>query len=171
MFNKQYIREAGKPDTITDVLNIEAGNYTLIIYSGDESGNNRVTSARISIDGKDILTPNDFKKDTYVLKKDIAVSTGSSLTVTLNGAPGSYLSVYLIKNQTETPPPELVQFKILKPNNNSNISNGKVELEWTDAPETAKYSIWMAKKPPMKQIWILNMIRYLKVSLAITDMR
>ena len=96
VYNKKYIREVGKPDTIIDALNFEAGSYTLIVYSGDEGGKDRVTSARISIGGKDVYSPSDFKKDTYILTKDVSIVNGSTITVTLNGSPGSYLSVYII---------------------------------------------------------------------------
>src|SRR5262249_41838438 len=67
----------------------------LIINGGSPDGNpsipNAVSSASVSIDGRQVAGPSDFSKTTATIQKSLTLSPGRhSLDVDLNGAPDSF---------------------------------------------------------------------------------
>ena len=64
---KIYIRETQKPQVVTDTFNVAdpSGTFTLIVMNG-RNGQNRVSSAIIRINGKQILGPSDFNQQVDV---------------------------------------------------------------------------------------------------------
>jgi len=52
---KQYVRTTGKPNVYKDTFLAKPGKGWLYILNGDEDGENRVSSAIITLNGKDIF--------------------------------------------------------------------------------------------------------------------
>jgi RHS repeat-associated protein len=126
---KQYVSEKGKPQTTTDTFTAYAGAGKIIVVNGeghqhhqgrdedrdqrdrdedaehggwDEDANHRVSSAIITLNGKEVLGPRDFKRHRSHLEADVDLLVNNTLSVKLLGRPGSYLTITVI--QAVTPP-------------------------------------------------------------------
>jgi len=88
--------------------------YTLLVTSGDEQGQHSVTSAFVNINGHDWVRPNDFSGAVDIRKPSgqrlsqgpqtrefqksgLLLQTHNSLRLTLNGAPGSTLTLKIVE--------------------------------------------------------------------------
>ncbi len=63
-----------------------------------------MTSAIVWLNGKEIFSPNDFKKSRYFLKKDIDLLAKNTLKVELRSKPGTYLIIKIAPITTNRPP-------------------------------------------------------------------
>jgi len=92
---KQYNRTTGKPNAYTDTFTASGsiGGGKLIVENGDTSGNNRVSSAVISLNGKEIFGPSAFNQNVGHLEAPINLLDTNTLTVELRSKPGSYLTI------------------------------------------------------------------------------
>ncbi len=72
VFSKTYIRETGKPYVVTDTFTVAdpTAKFTLIVMNG-KNGTNRVSSAIMTLNGKAVLSTNDFIKNVYHLEKEV----------------------------------------------------------------------------------------------------
>jgi len=69
---RQCMRTKGKTDFFSDSFAAVTGRGTLIVKSGHEDGKHRAGSARVSLNGKHIFGPKEFKtKKKYKKKKDL----------------------------------------------------------------------------------------------------
>jgi len=59
---KQYVREKGKPQTVTDTFAAYACPGQIIVENGDGDGDHRVSSAIIKLNGEVIFGPHDFNR-------------------------------------------------------------------------------------------------------------
>ncbi len=71
VFSKTYIRETGKPYVVTDTFTVAdpTAKFTLIVING-KNDIDRVSSAIIRINGKQVLGPSDFNQQVDVLRKN-----------------------------------------------------------------------------------------------------
>ena len=91
---KQYTRTTGNPNHFLDAFQAAAGSATIEIKNGSATGGNRVTSAVIYLNGRQIFSPSDFKQGVYDLKKPVVLNNGTNILETeLRSKPGSYLSI------------------------------------------------------------------------------
>jgi hypothetical protein len=91
---KQYTRTAGPTQTFTEVFPRCAGApCQLVVTNGNADGSNRISSASIFLNGKQILGPSDFKKQTGRIVVPVALEDSDQVKVVLNSAPGSYLTL------------------------------------------------------------------------------
>lgn len=93
----QYLRTTGKPNLYTDTFPGIDGQGKLILKNGDTNGNDRVSSALITINGKQILGPNNFSKKVSNIQFPINLSEDNSISVELRSNPGSYLTIQIIE--------------------------------------------------------------------------
>ncbi|MBS3906372.1 MAG: M23 family metallopeptidase [Syntrophaceae bacterium] len=87
----QYSRSTGKPNVYSGTFPGIAGQGKLIIKNGDTSGNNRVSSALIFVNGNQILGPNSFNQQIYNIEVPLSIAQNNSISVELRSKPGSYL--------------------------------------------------------------------------------
>lgn len=91
---KQYTRTTGNPNHFLDAFQAAAGSATIEIRNGSATGGDRVTSAVIYLNGRQIFSPSDFKQSAYNLKKPVVLNNGTNILETeLRSKPGSYLSI------------------------------------------------------------------------------
>ncbi|MBN2569529.1 MAG: hypothetical protein JXB42_08895 [Deltaproteobacteria bacterium] len=103
---KQFLRTKGKPNIYTETFSASPAlpaQGTLAILNGDEDSGNRVSSALISVNGKKIFGPGDFKKQVYRLEAPVTLAEDNSIDVELRSKPGSYLAL-AITREVEDPP-------------------------------------------------------------------
>lgn len=89
----QYLRTTGKPNVYSDTFPGIPGQGKLIIKNGDANGNNRVSSALISVNGQQILSPNDFNQQVYNIEVPVNLVENNSILVQIQSKPGSYITV------------------------------------------------------------------------------
>ncbi len=105
---KVYLRTTGAPniytDIYTDAFDATAGKASLIIENGDAAGGNRVTSAVIYLNGKQIFGLSAFKQTVYKMERDVDLNNGTNiLQVELRSKPGSYLTIQ-VSGEVIAPP-------------------------------------------------------------------
>jgi hypothetical protein len=88
---------SGSPDLYTDpVAAASAGRYYLWVQNGDDHGG-RVTGGSITVNGTPVLGDAQLQGPRELFVKPITLQAGSnSLSVTLNGETGSFLTVLIL---------------------------------------------------------------------------
>lgn len=116
---ERFTRREGKPQVDRRTIDPAgfAGPYTLHVQNGNESGQFRVSSARIALGEVTVLSPDDFARGAGSNGKgrqyDVPVTLPASteLTVEFAGAPGSFLTIWIEGTQATLPPvPEVFDY-------------------------------------------------------------
>ncbi len=89
-----FTRNAGQPQVVTRNFSVQDPNqpYTLIIRSG-QNGEDRVSSAMISLNGAAVVVPSDFNKQTGLILKPVRLKQENTLSIKISGQPGTFLTV------------------------------------------------------------------------------
>jgi hypothetical protein len=75
------------------------GPYTLLVINGDRGGARRVSSARITLNGTDVVLPNQFNQQVETITVPIAALNATQNVITLQiGRPGGRMQL-LVKDQ------------------------------------------------------------------------
>lgn len=96
---KQYLRTSGAPNTYTDTVTVTVpvgAPFLLHIVNGNADGTNRVSSARVTLNGGDIAGPSDFSQTVAVIDRPVTLLATNILEVRLTSAPGSFLTISLL---------------------------------------------------------------------------
>lgn len=88
-----FVRESGKPveKVVTFTLARPVGEYTMVVQNGEKGA--RVTSAVIKVNGKIVLGSSDFSENMESTKVVFPLEKNNEISVTLNGKPGSKLTI------------------------------------------------------------------------------
>jgi hypothetical protein len=123
-------------------------NFVLMILNGDNK-KTRVSSAEIWIDGILIVGPSDFsKKISFITKPISGLTPESVLEVKLNGAPGSFIDLWIEGNLK----PDNVALN--KPTTSQSFQSGQESSKANDADGTNN-SFWSAN--PYSQWWKVDL--------------
>ena len=97
LFDQKYIRSAGAPDIYIDTFsNCETeARYKLVIINGDDTGDQRLSSATVWLNGTIVLSPNDFNQQIDKAEKMITLDRDNTLEVILASAPEGYLNILI----------------------------------------------------------------------------
>lgn len=90
-----FTRSAGKPvEQTRDFLSpVTDSKARLIISNGDTTGNHRVSSATVMLNGRQVAGPSDFNNKIARLEKVVSVALANTLSVQIAGTPGDFLSI------------------------------------------------------------------------------
>jgi len=91
-----YVRSASSSsDTFTDTFTAAGGGrYALWVQNGDDGGG-RVADGSITVNGTTVAGTADFTQDFF--RKHVILKTGNnSITVTISGDPGSFITVGIL---------------------------------------------------------------------------
>jgi hypothetical protein len=93
---KQYTRTTGKPQTVTDSFE-HCGTMPcqIVVVNGDGTAKNRISSATIGLNGKQVVSPNDFNQKVSQIVKPVTLADQNQLAVKLASKPGSFVTVGL----------------------------------------------------------------------------
>ncbi len=109
-----YQRDTAKPVVVDKNFSVtNAGSYILCIINGDAAGNNRISSAVISINGIEVVSPNEFNQQVGTITKPVTLNKDNLISVEVRSSPGSYITVTILG------PPKI---NITSPANGSTIS-------------------------------------------------
>jgi len=95
---KQYVRDKGKPQTVTDTFTSYVGPGKIIVENGDASGDHRVSSAVITLNGQEIFSPHDFNPHVGLLEAQVDLLEANTLAVEVRSKPGSFLTITVIQD-------------------------------------------------------------------------
>jgi len=98
-YESVFVRDTAAPQQITTTFTMEdvEGDFTLVVWNGDAAtGDDRVTSALISLNGVAVVTTNDFNKNVEVVEKLVTLAPSNELTVEVRGGPGTYITVAVV---------------------------------------------------------------------------
>lgn len=115
-----YVRETAAPTPVTASFTIldPTTNYTLRI---DNAG---VSSAVVTLNGVDVVSPNDFNSNVTVITKPVMLQVNNQLTVELRGSPGESFRLQIIG--VDNAPPTITAAVTPAPNaagwNNTNAT-------------------------------------------------
>jgi len=91
---KQYTRKAGPPQTFVETFARCGGApCRLVVVNGDASGANRISSASVFLNGKQVLGPSDFNQQVGRIVTPVALEDNDEIRVELRSAPGAFLTV------------------------------------------------------------------------------
>jgi len=122
----RYDRTTGSPNYYNDsfLINRPNGNYTLYVKNGDlisnSSSSNASVSSVVTLNGKTIFRPDDFKKEARLLRQNVSISSQNEMNVDMRGIPGSTINVWM---EDET-----ADIQILAPWEDA-VSNGLITLK------------------------------------------
>ncbi|HET7436557.1 MAG TPA: Ig-like domain-containing protein [Thermoanaerobaculia bacterium] len=135
---QKYVRTTGAKDEYTATVSVPAwivSPYRLIIDNGEPTGENRVSSAVVSINGNEVVDQNDFNQTAAGFSKSVTLTPQTTLNVVLASAPASFLTINLAgKNADKTAP----SFSIAAPANGSvtNHKQPRIVIRYADAKGT-----------------------------------
>jgi len=90
LFLSPFVRRTGQPETVAQSLFVPpvfSGPFVLKVINGERDGSRRVSSARIVLNGVEILSPNQFSQQVEFLTISINLQTENQIEVTLAGIP------------------------------------------------------------------------------------
>ncbi len=92
---KPYVRTKGPANVYADTFSATPGEEAMLyIENGTVDGQHRVSSARILVNGEEVLGPKAFSAGVYILQAPISLLSDNLLTVELKkGKQGSYLTI------------------------------------------------------------------------------
>jgi len=91
-----FLRNSGAPIVETDTIVVmNAGSYLLKIYNGGLTGNEykRVSSGVITLNGVEILSPNELNQNIDYIEKTVTLQLINELSVEVRSKPGSALII------------------------------------------------------------------------------
>ena len=91
----KYLRTTGQPNIYTGTFPAIMGKGKLILENGDATGKNRISSALIYVNGKQILGPNVFNQQVYNLEVPVTLTGNNLISVELRSKSGSYVTVQI----------------------------------------------------------------------------
>ncbi len=102
----QFERTAGPPDLFTETFTLPtniAPPFQLYIDHGLADGGKRVSRARLTLNGVEVVRPSEFSQQVAAIDKEVALQTGTNtLEVRLTSPPGSLLTVTITGTVTIT---------------------------------------------------------------------
>jgi len=89
-----YRRSKGSPMSETQKFAVQnpGGQYELTVTNGGDT-DKLVSSATIELNGATVASQKDFNQNTKVIKVPVTLKAANTITVTLNGAPGSLIAI------------------------------------------------------------------------------
>src|SRR3989442_254055 len=104
---KTYTRGTGDPVTVTDTFSVlnPSTQFTLHVVNGGPSNdkNELVSSSVITINGVQVLGPNNFNQNVSVVDVPVTLQSSNTISVQVRGKPGGAISVQVIGVDNDPP--------------------------------------------------------------------
>ncbi|MCK4881561.1 MAG: putative metal-binding motif-containing protein, partial [Candidatus Omnitrophica bacterium] len=133
VFQKTYVRDKGTPETVEDafgVLNVDS-DWILRVVNGslEDDEVEKVSSSTITLNGNDVLLPNQLNRNINLVESPISVSSLNTVETQLRSKLGGQLTVSII-GQDNNPP--AAQWSAPQANAVFNSSNVFAQLNLSD---------------------------------------
>jgi len=102
-----FTRDKGKPAAVQNAFTLSAaGTICLVVNNGDGTPDTRTASARLAIDGEEVIGPGQFSKTVQTIEERIYLEAGEhNLETLVTSKPGSFISVQILFSSGEIAPP------------------------------------------------------------------
>jgi len=91
-------RETPKTEQISFTISDATGPFLLRLINGTQEGNNRISSALIKLNGKEVFRPCEFNQNVAELIRQVTLLSGKNLLeVRLKSAPGSFITLEIFR--------------------------------------------------------------------------
>ncbi len=134
---KQYLRSSGAPNEYTDTVTVptSVGAPVLLhIVNGESNGQNRISSAWITVNNVQVAGPADFGQQVAIVDRTITLNPGSNtLKVKLASTPGASLTISVYGTKILPTPTTLTP----NPLNLTTGSSGTLTATIAPSPTTA----------------------------------
>ena len=107
---KQYLRTSGAPNEFSDAFALPAGigaPFQLQILNGAPNATNRISSARVTLNGTQIVGPSDFGQNVATITRTVTLGANNTLTSRLESTPGAYFQITLLGTRIKPRPTSL----------------------------------------------------------------
>ena len=101
--SQTYLRTTGNPNTFSDTFTAVDVTGFIIIRNGTMSGENRVTSATVTLNGVEVFTPDDFRLANYMIASQVELTDTNNIQVKLASNPDSFITIEVIHNSGYIP--------------------------------------------------------------------
>ncbi len=93
IYEFHFERTNGQPNEYIDTINGAIGDsIEIVLINGDEYGENRVSSAKISLNDIELFTPKNFNQNVDTLRKIVVLTNDyNELVVRVMGSPGGFI--------------------------------------------------------------------------------
>ncbi|MFO0699952.1 MAG: RHS repeat-associated core domain-containing protein [Nitrospira sp.] len=133
----QYVRTSGAPTQFTDTVTVPptvGPPFLLHVVNGQSNGQNRISSAWITVNTVQVAGPADFGQNVAIVDRTITLNPGTNqLTVKLASTPGAYLTIRVYGTKILPTPTALTP----NPLNLTVGSSGNLTATISPAPTTA----------------------------------
>ncbi|HEX8184522.1 MAG TPA: Ig-like domain-containing protein, partial [Blastocatellia bacterium] len=139
---RRFDRTTGQPNSYVEQFTLSAsatGPYTLHLQNGADDKESRVSSARVKLNGADVLSPSDFNQNAGVIERNVTLAATNTLEVSLASKPGSFLTITITSAcaPADTAPPVV---SITSPADNFKTEDGTVPISGTAVDSGANAS-------------------------------
>ena len=104
---QSFVRASGTPVVETGSFSVNNPNttYTLQIQNGslEDSVNELVSSSIISINGLQVVGPDEFSQNITYIEKEVTLSASNTFSVELRGKPGGTISISIAGEDNDPP--------------------------------------------------------------------
>lgn len=90
---QRLVRTKGAPNTFSFTVAGYGTDAVLHVRNGDENGTNRISSATITIDGREVVGPSSFSQSVSGFDIDVQIGNPATIEVRLASAPGSEITL------------------------------------------------------------------------------
>ena len=134
---KQYVRTSGAPTEFTDTITVPptvGPPFLLHVVNGQSNGQNRISSAWITVNTVQVAGPADFGQNVAIVDRTITLTPGTNqLKVKLASTPGAFLTISVYGTKIVPTPTALTP----NPLNLTVGSSGTLTATISPAPTTA----------------------------------
>ncbi len=129
-----YVRTTGAPDEFSASITTPAWvvqPFLLHVENGDASGNHRIASGIISINGSTVLSESAFSETIGSIDCAVNLAAHSTLHVTLDSKPGSFITLNILGQSADKTAPVMA---VTAPANNTaiNIATPHIAISYND---------------------------------------
>ena len=120
-----------------------ASDFTLHIFYAGGGTNLKgiVPSALVTVNGRQVVRPDEFNRNVRYIKKPITLSEGNSLSVELRGKPGSGIRVVITGKNDE---PQSFDFSQIVQPDGSNLFGPDLSYHWTILNKPEGGNAWLS---------------------------
>ncbi len=126
---EEYVRTTGATNVYTTTIQVPAwvgSPFTLHIQNGEADGTHRVSSGSVTINNVQAAAgPSDFNQNVFTLDRQVTLTAQTSMVVSLDSKPGSYLRINLAGTNLDRTAPVIT---VAAPADNSAINTPQAHL-------------------------------------------
>jgi hypothetical protein len=110
-----FERSEGSPNVFDEAFATTENDGFLLVFNGDDELDSRVTSGSITLNGSTIVDSSELNETVERIIKRVDLEDNNTMQITLDGAPGGYIIVMIVKDRRNIP----------------EFTAGRIQLAWT----------------------------------------